>query len=94
MIIVTLILKFFLGIVFLIYKIVFAVFAGAVSLLMGILANAIDGKNTSRYSGNVKRRTDAKEKKPLFSDEEILATGLFPKDDGYEMSLISKILDK
>ncbi len=29
-----------------------------------------------------------------FSDEEILALGLHPKDEGYKMSLISKILGK
>ena len=93
MIILTLILKFFLGLMFLLYKIVFAVFAGAVCLIMGIIAKAIDGKSTASYSGNVKRRT-VEGKKPLFTNEEILATGLYPKDEGYKMSLISWILDK
>lgn len=29
-----------------------------------------------------------------YSDEEILALGLYPKDEGYKMSLISRILGK
>lgn len=29
-----------------------------------------------------------------FSDEEILTLGLYPKDEGYKMSLISRILEK
>lgn len=29
-----------------------------------------------------------------FSDEEILAMGLYPNDEGYQMSLISRILNK
>ena len=29
-----------------------------------------------------------------FTDEEILATGLYPKDEGYKMSLISRILGR
>lgn len=38
-----------------------------------------------------------KHKKSLlydYSDEEILALGLYPKDEGYKMSLISKILGR
>ncbi len=34
------------------------------------------------------------ERKKEFSDEEILALGLYPKDEGYKMSLISRILGK
>lgn len=93
MIIMTLILKFFLGIVFLIYKIVFAVFAGAACLVMGIIAKAIDGKSMTYSSGSLKKKGNMP-KKPLFTNEEILATGLYPKDEGYKMSLISWILDK
>lgn len=33
-------------------------------------------------------------KKRGFSEEEILALGLYPKDEGYKMSLISIILNK
>lgn len=33
-------------------------------------------------------------KRPIFKDEEILALGLYPKDEGYKMHLISKILNK
>lgn len=32
--------------------------------------------------------------KPTYSDEEKLTLGLYPKDKGYKMSLISKILSK
>lgn len=35
-----------------------------------------------------------KRQQSIFSDEEILALGLYPKDEGYKMSLISKILGK
>lgn len=38
--------------------------------------------------------TKKKEKKPMFSDEEILAFGLYPKDKGYKASLIMRILGK
>lgn len=34
------------------------------------------------------------QKEKGFSDEEILALGLYPKDEGYKMSLISRILGK
>ncbi len=34
------------------------------------------------------------QKKRGFTDEEILALGLYPKDEGYKMSLISRILGK
>ena len=37
-------------------------------------------------NGNKKRRG--------YSDEEILALGLYPEDEGYKMSLISRILRK
>ena len=74
-----------------IYKIVFAVFAGAACMVMGIIAKAIDGKSMTYPRAKGKTQTP---KKPLFTDEEILATGLYPKDEGYEMSLISRILDK
>lgn len=43
------------------------------------------------------QQTNSKRKKSLFcnfSEEEILALGLYPKDEGYKMSLISMILGK
>ena len=33
-------------------------------------------------------------KKPIYTDEERLALGLYPKDKGYKMSLISRILGR
>lgn len=38
--------------------------------------------------------THREQERKGFSDEEILALGLYPKDEGYKMSLISKILNK
>lgn len=35
-----------------------------------------------------------KGKQPTFSNEEILALGLYPKDEGYKESLIMRILGK
>lgn len=35
-----------------------------------------------------------KTKEPFLTEEEILAAGLYPNDEGYEMSLISSILNK
>lgn len=34
------------------------------------------------------------QEEPFLSEEEILAAGLYPDDDGYKMSLISNILNK
>ena len=39
-----------------------------------------------------KRKTH--EKSLVFNDEERLALGLYPKDEGYKMSLISRILGR
>ncbi len=39
-------------------------------------------------------QTSKQERQPIFNDEEILALGLYPKDEGYKMSLISRILGK
>lgn len=35
-----------------------------------------------------------REKSSGFSDEEILAMGLYPKDEGYKMSLVSRIVGR
>lgn len=37
---------------------------------------------------------NSKSKEPTYTDEERLALGLHPKDEGYKMSLISRILGK
>ena len=39
-------------------------------------------------------REEHKRSRRGFSDEEILALGLYPKDEGYKMSLISRILGR
>lgn len=41
-----------------------------------------------------KMRMKRESKEPLFSDEEILALGLYPNDEGYRMSIISQIAEK
>lgn len=33
-------------------------------------------------------------KEPIYTDEERLTLGLYPKDEGYKMSLISRILGR
>ena len=43
------------------------------------------------FKGKERRK---KNKAKGFSDEEILALGLYPKDEAYKMSLISQILGK
>lgn len=40
------------------------------------------------------KKRPSKTKKKFFSDEEILVLGLYPKDEGYKMGLISRILGK
>lgn len=47
------------------------------------------------YTRKVKKANKKANKKSLiYSEEEILALGLYPKDECYKMSLISKILGK
>lgn len=41
-----------------------------------------------------KPSTTKTKKQPIFNDSEKLALGLYPKDEGYKMSLISRILGK
>lgn len=55
--------------------------------------------NKELYARKVKKANKkaikkANKKAPMFSDEEILALGLYPKDECYKMSLISRILGK
>lgn len=42
----------------------------------------------------IQKEFETNEKEPIFDDAEKLALGLYPKDKGYKMSLISKILGK
>lgn len=60
-----------------------------VVLLVLIIKEKFVAKNSSSYTKNLK-----KEEKYVFTDEERLALGLYPKDEGYKMYLISKILNK
>lgn len=41
-----------------------------------------------------KKQKRKKAKQSMHTDEEILALGLYPDDEGYKMSLISRILGK
>ncbi len=43
---------------------------------------------------NVPPKKEKREKRPMFTDEERLAIGLYPDDEGYKMSLIAKITGK
>lgn len=47
-----------------------------------------------RSMQSVQSQRNPSESEKGFSDEEILALGLYPKDEGYKMSLISKILGR
>ncbi len=52
---------------------------------------------TVEEANKILKRNDIKiksENKRGFSDEEILELGLYPKDDGYKISLISGILGR
>lgn len=40
------------------------------------------------------KKSNKNSKQNGFTDEEILALGLYPEDEGYKMSLISRILGK
>ena len=95
MILVTLLLKFFLGLMFLLYKLVFAVFAGAVSIVFSIIAGLLGSrKQYHSTDSSIRDKSNIVQRKPFLTDEEILAAGLYPQDEGYEMSIISRILDK
>lgn len=70
-------------------------FTAAAYVIGGIIAVIASGLGV--YDPN--KPTESKppkhvKKKRGFSDEEILALGLYPDDEGYKMSLISSILNK
>lgn len=48
-------------------------------------------KLATRQDINISRKSV---KQPIYTDEERLALGLYPKDEGYKISLISRILGK
>lgn len=58
------------------------------------------GKSTEHYNRNVEKVLEAgqpKRKRSFlydYSEEEQMALGLYPKDETYKMSLISRILGK
>lgn len=57
----------------------------------------LNDKCMKKFYAEEKTKQAAKYKKSLlhdYSDEELLALGLYPKDEGYKMSLISRILRK
>ena len=53
-----------------------------------------DGESVSDWQPELFSEHKRKREKFSFSDEEILTLGLYPKDETYKMSLISKILGK
>ena len=70
-----------------------AIFTLAAYVVVGIIGAilACFGLYSASSSSAQQKR---KEKSRKFSDEEILALGLYPQDEGYKMHLISQILDK
>ena len=84
----------------------FYIFAAAALIVFGILFAVLKliGRGSSKMAGRsagdaaIPRIDPAsrRAKKPRrgFTDEEILGMGLYPKDEAYKMSLISRILDK
>lgn len=55
----------------------------------------IDGEVTRlEQTVSMSQRNKKTKKRQRFTEEERLALGLYPKDEGYKMSLISRILGK
>lgn len=53
-------------------------------------------KESNRIQGGNGQKKQTQKQGPSypFSEEERLATGLYPKDEGYKISLISRVLEK
>ena len=73
---------------------IIAVFAIGATIVGGIIGAILGIFNV--YKPDVKSQRERLEEYKYrgFTDTEILGAGLYPKDEGYKMSLISKILDK
>ena len=56
----------------------------------------LNEENIKNISATIRQMNPKRKKSAVhdYSDEEILALGLYPKDEGYKMSLISRILGK
>ena len=56
----------------------------------------LNEENIKNISATIRQMKPKRKKSVVhdYSDEEILALGLYPKDEGYKMSLISRILGK
>ena len=71
-----------------------AVFAIATAIVGGIIGAILGVLKVYRPDIESQKKQLNEYKYRGFTDTEILGTGLYPKDDGYKMSLISRILDK
>lgn len=58
------------------------------------LARMIEQSNRNETVFPTFSKREKRRKEPVFTDEEILALGLYPDDEGYKMSLIARILGK
>lgn len=87
---------FVMGFLMFLLQIVGAVIIGAVGLISALLdkdKNIDDYCRNDSYSDEYYHLSGGEDSHG-FSNEEILAMGLYPDDEGYKMSLISNILNK
>ncbi len=68
--------------------------AGIIGAVLGLFKQGRAGVSVQKSDHTETRRIKNKKKQRGFTDEEILGLGLYPDDEGYRMSLISKIRDK
>ena len=73
---------------------IIAVFAIAAVIIGGVIGAILGAFKVYRPDVKSQRLRINKHKYRGFTDTEILGAGLYPKDEGYKMSLISKILDE
>ncbi len=71
-----------------------AVVVGIIGIVLGLIKLGRSDVPVQKSDHPDTRRSRNKKKRRGFTDEEILGLGLYPDDEKYKMSLISKILDK
>ena len=89
----------FLGFMFSAVVTIIAVVLGAIGGTVVAITDIKAGRKYDSYGYDGIEFIDCfeeqkKQKTPMFTDEEILVTGLYPKDELYEAFLISNILNK
>lgn len=63
-------------------------------IIFVIVYNVVLYKTEKKRVYSYKKRKAERQRRPIFNDEERLALGLYPKNEYYKMSIISKILNK